>query len=142
MSNDIIRSLESDDFDLLQEYEKLVVLKETLENQRANKFQQLQSEKQVIIEGQVNKENLSDRNEEVRRKFSVLDVLVKNDSDKISEEMRNYLKVLNVKTSIEQYDSGDVTKNFLVIKLEFPEINNVHVKILYDPVTEDFECKD
>lgn len=141
MSCEIIKSLDELNSEIqasLTELHNLVLVKENLEARQANKIQEIQNERHDLIAEQVNEENLGSRNEEVRRKFSVLDVIVKNDADKITEEMKSLTKILNVKTSIECNASAN--ESFLELKVEFPDINHSYATFLYDPSTEDFEC--
>lgn len=141
MSCDIFKSLEELNSEIqagLTELHHLVSIKETLESKQISKIQEIQNERHSLKAEQVDQENLLGRNEEVRRKFSVLDVIVKSDADKITEEMRSLTKILDVKTSIEECNDS-TNDNFLEFKVEFPDINHSYAKFLYDPSTEDFE---
>lgn len=61
---------------------------------------------------------------------------MKNDADKITEETKKLMKALHVKTSVEQCPNS----SFLEFKVEFNS-NIGCATFLYDPNTEDFECK-
>lgn len=144
MSFDMIESLDGLNSEIeenmIPELDYLISLKERLETQQLNNIQNIQNERRGFIVEKVDQENLSGRNEEVRRKFSVLDVIVKNGAEKITEDMRSLTKILNVKTSIEQCKESE-NDHFLEFKIEFPDVKNSCVTFLYDPSTEDFECK-
>jgi hypothetical protein len=143
MSCGMIKSLEELNSEIqvyLTELDYLNKQKETLEEQRAKSIQGIENEKGRLVVEQVDQENLSGRKEEVTRKFSVLNVVVRKDADKITEEMKSLTKALNVKTSIEQCKDAE-NDSFFEFKIEFPDIKHSYVTILYDSSTDDFECK-
>lgn len=80
MNQETLKSLEELNpviHESLGEVEDLIAKKDSLAAQRLNIIQDIENEKRSLVEDHVNQGNLSDRNEEVRRKFSVVDVIVK-----------------------------------------------------------------
>jgi hypothetical protein len=133
-----LEEMESNVRENLRECEVLLSQKQVLESKKNEKIKKIEDTKSELNFEEIYQNNLSERNEEMRKKLSAIDTQLKMENDKINEETKNFFQIINCKASIQRNKSNE---KYLTVKLEFLERNNSFVIFFYDPITNDYDCK-
>jgi predicted transcriptional regulator len=114
--------------------EKLQSQKDELERLMILKSEELQGLKANLVETEENQDGLTNRNTALREKFNQIDAHVKEEAERISEDLRNFCKRLGLKVSLDQ-----APDDLVELKIQFSENGNYHATFVYDSVTEDYD---
>jgi chromosome segregation ATPase len=126
--------LHEDIFSQFHNVERLQSQAQDLKNDVNSKTEELQELKTNLSETEENQDGLTNRNAALRERFNQLDANVKIEGDRISEELRSYLKKLGLKVSMDSAPEGLVE-----LKIQFSENSDHRVTFVYDSETEDYD---
>lgn len=119
----------------------MIEKKSYFEDNNQTKLAKLINLKKNLSQTKQNQENLFDRNVALREKFNTFDGDSREQSATISEESKAFFKKLGLKAVIEVVAPSSYEQNLVQLKLQFLENENYHATFVYDPVTEDYDCK-
>jgi predicted nucleic acid-binding Zn-ribbon protein len=126
--------LHEDIFSQFRNVERLQSQAHDLKNDVNSKTEELQELKTNLSETEENQDGLTNRNAALREKFNQLDANVRVEGDRISEELRSYLKKLGLKVSMSPALGGLVE-----LKIQFSENSDYCATFVYDSETEDYD---
>ena len=112
--------------------------RQSLENateKMLNELKKLRENRSAVEE---NYEGLESRSEVVRDKINVIDENLKKGADKIKDEVKTFLKNFGLKVKINSFPHSE---NLVELKIQFTEQHDYRATFVYDPVTEDYDCK-
>ena len=119
----------------LEEIECLSSEKKSLEDQKQKKLTDVVDTKVNLNSDQSSHQNLSERSEELRKKYSAINEAATGDANQLSKESKEFFNLLDVQVSVKKVN------NLREVKLTFFKRLEYYVIFLFDPKTNDLDCK-
>lgn len=133
-----VRSLEEANFQIkrsLEEIECLASEKQSLEEEKQRKLKDALDAKDKLKVEQFSYQNSSNRGEELLKKYSAINEAITEDANKLNDECREFFDLLDVQVSVKR------ASTLSEVKLTFLKRLDCYVIFIYDPKTDDLDCK-
>lgn len=136
--NSCLKSLEEVNYQIkrsLEEIECLASEKQSLEDQKQKKLKDVVDTKVKLNSDQTSHQNLSERSEEQRKKYSAINEAATVDANQLSKESKEFFNLLDIQVSVKK------VSHLREVKLTFFKRLECYVIFLFDPKTNDLDCK-